>query len=818
MQELLETAHRLNSDQSFDLNRRHSLQESNQRRSTRQVRKPAFVEPYQSSEEKELELRPRSKYREFHREEEDGNAGEEEEEDAEDRERGFSGGRSTRSSRNARKYEFRRHTTTPMTTTALTETTATEEDRRDHFHEEDGEGEDDQHSRPYPTRRSQRQLQQQQERHEQQQQQQQQSFMISSDEEFDDVGEVIPSIRNRSSRAMSRYGLRSTRSQQSHQDSYTDEHHDEHPQEHEHQPSHSGEHVEDGNHRQHHEGEEDPPSSDDQYDRSDRRHGRRQGYRLRPRTEPKNYKIRLPLYEASPKKSEQRRKQMYANRVMAGRWSSSTGALGLQTNYMVNQNNGGLGSGSAMGSAGGWGWGLFGAGWEKDASDQEEGEEGAGADPWNLLSSQSSKPQAPAAVSTTSTVAAGGVSDLPPSASATELDLLRARLGYTAQASSSANPSQPLPAPGTLKSLTDSDPLAVDQSVDFTAVGGLDKHIQSLKEMVILPLLYPELFARFGLTPPRGVLFHGPPGTGKTLLARALANACSTPNGQRVNFFMRKGADVLSKWVGESERQLKALFDQAKALQPSIIFFDELDGLAPVRSAKQDQIHASIVTTLLALMDGLDQRGQVLVIGATNRIDAIDSALRRPGRFDREFYFPLPHHDARKDILRIHTRRWDPQPSEEVLEELAHVTKGYGGSDLKAVCTEAALAALERRYPQIYQSNEKLALDWTTVKVERQDFARCLRRLVPAAYRMQGAVALGLPEHLQPLLGSIVQRVVESVRREIPAGLESVGGSAVESRDVSLLHGTHVLLQSFRPRLLIHSPLDRNGTFNFSSC
>ena len=157
--------------------------------------------------------------------------------------------------------------------------------------------------------------------------------------------------------------------------------------------------------------------------------------------------------------------------------------------------------------------------------------------------------------------------------------------------------------------LADTDPLAVGKSVDFSKVGGLDHHVKSLKEMVILPLLYPEVYSRFQMMPPRGVLFHGPPGTGKTLLARALASSCSTET-QKVAFFMRKGADCLSKWVGEAERQLRLLFEEAKAWQPSIIFFDEIDGLCPVRSSKQEQIHASIVSTMLALMDGLDGRGK----------------------------------------------------------------------------------------------------------------------------------------------------------------------------------------------------------------
>lgn len=149
---------------------------------------------------------------------------------------------------------------------------------------------------------------------------------------------------------------------------------------------------------------------------------------------------------------------------------------------------------------------------------------------------------------------------------------------------------------------------------------------------------------------------------------------------------MRKGADCLSKWVGEAERQLRLLFEEARNSQPSIIFFDEIDGLAPVRSSKQDQIHASIVSTLLALMDGMDGRGQVVVIGATNRPDAIDPALRRPGRFDREFYFALPGLDARERIVRIMTRKWagwEDEKGEENAKGLAKLTKGYGGADLR---------------------------------------------------------------------------------------------------------------------------------------
>ena len=153
-----------------------------------------------------------------------------------------------------------------------------------------------------------------------------------------------------------------------------------------------------------------------------------------------------------------------------------------------------------------------------------------------------------------------------------------------------------------------------------------------------------------------------------------------------IAFFVRKGADCLSKWVGEAERQLRLLFEEARNQQPSIIFFDEIDGLAPVRSSKQDQIHASIVSTLLALMDGMDGRGQVIVIGATNRPDAVDPALRRPGRFDREFYFPLPNIEARAKIISIITRKWEgwqDEKAQEIVQRLAKITKGYGGADLR---------------------------------------------------------------------------------------------------------------------------------------
>ncbi|XP_026174319.1 ATPase family AAA domain-containing protein 2B isoform X2 [Mastacembelus armatus] len=316
-------------------------------------------------------------------------------------------------------------------------------------------------------------------------------------------------------------------------------------------------------------------------------------------------------------------------------------------------------------------------------------------------------------------------------------------------------------------SLADVDPMNLDTSVKFDSVGGLSNHIQSLKEMVVFPLLYPEIFEKFKIQPPRGCLFYGPPGTGKTLVARALANECSQGD-RKVSFFMRKGADCLSKWVGESERQLRLLFDQAYLMRPSIIFFDEIDGLAPVRSSRQDQIHSSIVSTLLALMDGLDSRGEIVVIGATNRLDSIDPALRRPGRFDREFLFNLPDKKARKHILEIHTRDWNPKLAEPFVDELAEKCVGYCGADIKALCTEAALVALRRRYPQIYGSSVKLKLDVSSIVLGPGDFSKAMRTIVPASQRALAPPGRALSPTLRPLLATSFSMVLKALLRVFP--------------------------------------------------
>lgn len=364
------------------------------------------------------------------------------------------------------------------------------------------------------------------------------------------------------------------------------------------------------------------------------------------------------------------------------------------------------------------------------------------------------------------------------------------------------------------KALADADPLGVDPNVTFDGVGGLDDHINKLKEMVMLPLLYPEVFQRFKITPPRGVLFHGPPGTGKTLLARALASSVSS-QGQKVTFYMRKGADALSKWVGEAERQLRLLFEEARKTQPSIIFFDEIDGLAPVRSSKQEQIHASIVATLLALMDGMDGRGQVIVIGATNRPDSVDPALRRPGRFDREFYFPLPNLAGRRAIIDIHTKNWEPPLKPDMKDQLAELTKGYGGADIRALCTEAALNAVQGTFPQIYSSERKLLINPADIKVLAKDFMISVNKMVPSSQRTVTASAAPLGKNIEPLLRKPLNEIIQRIDELIPRRkkLTALEEAQFDDRDDEKGFERETTMRNFessrifRPRLLINGLL-----------
>ncbi|KAJ1663889.1 TAT-binding protein-like protein 7, AAA ATPase [Coemansia sp. RSA 1813] len=293
------------------------------------------------------------------------------------------------------------------------------------------------------------------------------------------------------------------------------------------------------------------------------------------------------------------------------------------------------------------------------------------------------------------------------------------------------------------------------RQVTLDDVGGADEGMRAAWDAVSMPLEYPEMFALLGQHAPRGVLFHGPPGTGKTLLVRALAHST-----KGVAFFVRSGADCLSKWVGGAERRLHRLFAQARAYQPSVIFFDELDGLAPARGARVDQAHASAVATLLALMDGIDDRGQVVVIGATNRPDAIDPALRRPGRFDREVEFALPDAEARRRILAIHTRASrQPWPQALAAEVVAH-TDGWSGADIASLCSRATRAAIDRCFPHIYTSVERVPVDPSRVRVGPADIRAALGAMRPSAAASAAIASLpaALPRHLRPLLSPACDR------------------------------------------------------------
>ncbi|MEW5312231.1 MAG: hypothetical protein WDW38_003878 [Sanguina aurantia] len=232
---------------------------------------------------------------------------------------------------------------------------------------------------------------------------------------------------------------------------------------------------------------------------------------------------------------------------------------------------------------------------------------------------------------------------------------------------------------------------------------------------------------------------------------------------------MARCTDLLSKWVGEAERKLKNLFDEAERMQPSIIFFDELDGLAPERSTKNEQANVSLVSTLLVLMDGIKPRGKVVLIGATNRIDAIDSALRRPGRFDRELRFDLPTREARRVILGIHARKLPLEASLTLLDDVAAACRGYCGADIKSLCAETSMAAMQRCCPHIYTSDLKLAVDHPALIVTRQDFAAAYRKVVPASRRYLSTPAQPLPAWAAPLLAGKLHALLARLSTLLPA-------------------------------------------------
>ncbi|MGC8584653.1 MAG: CDC48 family AAA ATPase [Thermoplasmata archaeon] len=269
--------------------------------------------------------------------------------------------------------------------------------------------------------------------------------------------------------------------------------------------------------------------------------------------------------------------------------------------------------------------------------------------------------------------------------------------------------------------------------VTYEDIGGLKDELQKVREMIELPLKHPELFERLGIKPPKGVLLYGPPGTGKTLIAKAVANESGA------NFYLINGPEIMSKYYGESEKFLRDKFDEAEKNAPSIIFIDELDSIAPKRAEVQGEVERRVVAQLLTLMDGLKERGQVIVIGATNLVDSIDPALRRPGRFDREIEIGIPDKQGRLEILQIHTRLMPMDMNDEekmkFLEELANMTHGFVGADLAALAREAAMHALRRYLPQIDLDKPIPVEMLEKMYVTRDDFKEALKDIEPSILR-----------------------------------------------------------------------------------
>lgn len=265
--------------------------------------------------------------------------------------------------------------------------------------------------------------------------------------------------------------------------------------------------------------------------------------------------------------------------------------------------------------------------------------------------------------------------------------------------------------------------------VTYEDIGGLTDEIRKVREMIELPLRYPELFERLGVEAPKGILLHGPPGTGKTLLAKAVASETNA------NFSSISGPEIMSKFYGESEGRLREIFDHAQENAPSVIFIDELDSIAPKREEVTGEVEKRVVSQLLALMDGLQSRGKVVVIGATNRPNALDPALRRPGRFDREIELGVPNKDGRLQVLQIHTRGM-PLTEDVDLKRLANVTHGFVGADLEALSKEAALHALRRILPDIdFEADSVPASILNKIIVSMNDFQESLKEIEPSALR-----------------------------------------------------------------------------------
>ncbi len=319
-------------------------------------------------------------------------------------------------------------------------------------------------------------------------------------------------------------------------------------------------------------------------------------------------------------------------------------------------------------------------------------------------------------------------------------------------------------------------------AVTYEDIGGLKVELQRVREMIELPLKHPEVFDRLGIEPPKGVLLHGPPGTGKTLIAKAVANESGA------HFIDIAGPEIMSKWYGESEARLRKVFEDAEKNAPSIVFIDELDAIAPKREEVTGEVERRVVATLCTALDGLKARGKVIVIGATNRVNALDPAIRRPGRFDREIELGVPDRDGRKEILQIHTRGM-PLAKDIALDRYANITHGFVGADLEALVKEAAMSALRRILPKI-KLEEKLIPPEVLEKLQvtKEDFDNALKIAEPSAMR---EVLIEIPDvHWEDVGGleRAKQELIEAVEWpiEYPDAFKRVG---IEPPHGILLYG-----------------------------
>ena len=319
-------------------------------------------------------------------------------------------------------------------------------------------------------------------------------------------------------------------------------------------------------------------------------------------------------------------------------------------------------------------------------------------------------------------------------------------------------------------------------AVTYEDVGGLDDELEQVREMIELPMRHPELFQTLGIEPPKGVLLHGPPGTGKTLIAKAVANEIDA------HFQTISGPEIMSKYYGESEEQLREVFDEAEENAPAIVFIDELDSIAPKREEVSGDVERRVVAQLLSLMDGLEERGRITVIGTTNRVDAVDPALRRPGRFDREIEIGVPDRNGREEILRIHTRGM-PLGDGIDLERYAESTQGFVGADLESLAKEGAMHALRRIRPELDLKTEEIEAEvLESIEVTDDDFREALKGIEPSALR---EVFVEVPDVTWGDVGGLdeaKQRLQESVQwpLEYADAYERV---ALEPAKGVLLHG-----------------------------